>query len=163
MALKPIVIGCDNAAVELKNIVLGVLKEEGRTFENVGVDSADDQTEYPVIAQRVADKIIASNYEKEGILICGTGIGMAITANKFPGIYAAVCHDNYSAERARLSNNSNVCCMGARIIGPELAKKILREWLSLEFKGGRSLSKVEKISAIEKANYAVAAKGGPAK
>jgi len=156
MALKPIVIGCDNAAVELKNMVLGVLKEEGRTFENVGVDSAEDQTEYPVIAQRVAEKIIASNYEKEGILICGTGIGMAITANKFPGIYAAVCHDNYSAERARLSNNSNVCCMGARIIGPELAKKVLREWLSLEFKGGRSLSKVEKIAAIEKANYAVA-------
>ena len=77
------------------------------------------------------EKIIASDYGKEGILICGTGIGMAITANKFPGIYAAVCHDNYSAERARLSNNSNVLCMGARIIGPELAKKVLREWLSL--------------------------------
>jgi len=163
MALKSIVIGCDNAAVELKNILIGVLKEEGRTFENVGVDSPEDQTEYPVIAQRVADKIIASNYELEGILICGTGIGMAITANKFPGIYAAVCHDNYSAERARLSNNSNVCCMGARIIGPELAKKILREWLSLEFKGGRSLSKVEKINAIEKANYAMAAKASSAK
>ena len=154
MSMKPIVIGCDNAAVELKNVLIGVLKEEGRSFENVGVDSAEDQTGYPVIAQRVADKIIASNYEKEGILICGTGIGMAITANKFPGIYAAVCHDNFSAERARLSNNSNVFCMGARIIGPELAKKVLREWLSLEFKGGRSLSKVETIIAIEKANYA---------
>ncbi len=86
--------------------------------------------------------------------MCGTGIGMAITANKFPGIYAAVCHDTLSAERARLSNNSNVFCMGARIIGPELAKKVLREWLGLEFKGGRSLAKVEAINAIEKANYA---------
>lgn len=161
MALKPIVIGCDNAAVELKNVLIDVLKEEGRSFENVGVDSAEDQTEYPSVAERVAEKIIASNYAKEGILICGTGIGMAITANKFPGVYAAVCHDNYSAERARLSNNSNVCCMGARIIGPELAKKVLREWLSLEFKGGRSLSKVEKISAIENANYAT--KAGQAK
>ena len=99
------------------------------------MNSPDDQTEYPVVAQRAMEKIIASNYSKEGILICGTGIGMAITANKFPGIYAAVCHDNYSAERARLSNNSNVLCMGARIIGPELAKKVLREWLSLEFQG----------------------------
>jgi ribose 5-phosphate isomerase B len=104
----------------------------------------------------VAEKIVASNYEKEGILICGTGIGMAITANKFRGIYAAVCHDSYSAERARLSNNSNVLCMGARIIGPELAKKILREWLNLEFKGGRSLPKVQRIAAIEQENYAKA-------
>jgi ribose 5-phosphate isomerase B len=79
---------------------------------------------------------------------------MAIAANKFPGIYAAVCHDNYSAERARLSNNSNVLCMGARIIGPELAKKVLREWLRLEFQGGSSLPKVETIKAIERRNYA---------
>jgi len=156
MARKPIIIGCDNAAVELKNVVIGTMKEEGIPFEDVGVNSSDDQTEYPVVAQRALEKIIASDYSKEGILICGTGIGMAITANKFPGIYAAVCHDNYSAERARLSNNSNVLCMGARIIGPELAKKILREWLSLEFKGGRSLSKVQKISAIEQENYAKA-------
>lgn len=156
MARKSIIIGCDNAAVELKNVVIGTLKEEGIPFEDVGVNSPDDQTEYPVVAQRAMEKIIASDYSKEGILICGTGIGMSITANKFPGIYAAVCHDNYSAERARLSNNSNVLCMGARIIGPELAKKILREWLSLEFKGGRSLSKVQKITAIEQENYAKA-------
>jgi ribose 5-phosphate isomerase B len=160
MPSKPIVIGCDNAAVELKNVLIGLLKEEGLAFEDVGVNNAEDQTEYPEVARRAADKIIASNYQKEGILVCGTGIGMSITANKFPGIYAAVCHDNYSAERARLSNNSNMICMGARIIGPELAKKVLREWLHLEFKGGRSLSKVEKIVAIEKQNYkAVAAKG----
>jgi ribose 5-phosphate isomerase B len=156
MVRKPIIIGCDNAAVELKNVVIGTLKEECIPFEDVGVNSPDDQTEYPLVAQRTVEKIIASDYSKEGILICGTGIGMAITANKFPGIYAAVCHDNYSAERARLSNNSNVLCMGARIIGPELAKKVLREWLSLEFKGGRSLSKVQKIAAIEQENYAKA-------
>jgi ribose 5-phosphate isomerase B len=153
---KPIIIGCDNAAVDLKNVVIGVLKEQQIPFEDFGVDSPDDQTEYPLIAQNVAEKIVASNYEKEGILICGTGIGMAITANKFRGIYAAVCHDSYSAECARLSNNSNVLCMGARIIGPELAKKILREWLNLEFKGGRSLPKVQRIAAIEQENYAKA-------
>jgi ribose 5-phosphate isomerase B len=162
MSSKPIVIGCDNAAVELKKVLIGVLKEERLDFEDVGVNSAEDQTEYPEVARRAADKIIASNYQKEGILVCGTGIGMSITANKFPGIYAAVCHDNYSAERARLSNNSNMICMGARIIGPELAKKVLREWLHLEFQGGRSLSKVEKIVAIEKQNYKAAAAKGSA-
>ena len=88
------------------------------------------------------------------VWICGTGIGMAITANKFPGIYAAVCHDTFSAERARLSNNTNVFCMGARIVAPELARKLLREWLGMEFKGGPSLAKVEEIHAIEKVNYA---------
>jgi ribose 5-phosphate isomerase B len=162
MPSKPIVIGCDNAAVDLKKVLIDVLKEEKLAFEDVGVNSAEDQTEYPEVARRAADKIIASNYQKEGILVCGTGIGMSITANKFPGIYAAVCHDNYSAERARLSNNSNMICMGARIIGPELAKKVLREWLHLEFKGGRSLSKVEKIVAIEKQNYKTATAKGSA-
>jgi ribose 5-phosphate isomerase B len=154
MTRKPIVIGCDNAAVQLKEALIGVLKEEGYSFEDVGVEHSEDQTGYPVIAQRVADRIIASNYHKEGILICGTGIGMAITANKFPGIYAAVCHDTFSSERARLSNNTNVFCMGARIVAPELARKLLREWLGEEFKGGPSLAKVEAIHAIEKVNYA---------
>jgi ribose 5-phosphate isomerase B len=154
MTRKPIVIGCDNAAVQLKEALIGVLKEEGYSFEDVGVERSEDQTGYPVIAQRVADRIIASNYHKEGILICGTGIGMAITANKFPGIYAAVCHDTFSAERARLSNNTNVFCMGARIVAPELARKLLREWLGMEFKGGPSQAKVEAIHAIEKVNYA---------
>jgi ribose 5-phosphate isomerase B len=153
MTRKPIVIGCDNAAVQLKEALIGVLKEEGYSFEDVGVERSEDQTGYPVIAQRVADRIIASNYRKEGILICGTGIGMAITANKFPGIYAAVCHDTFSAERARLSNDTNVFCMGARIVAPELARKLLREWLGMEFKGGPSLAKVEAIHAIEKVNY----------
>ncbi|NLZ45042.1 MAG: RpiB/LacA/LacB family sugar-phosphate isomerase [Clostridia bacterium] len=120
---------------------------------DVGVNSPDDETIYPLIAEKVVKEIINSNYEKQGILLCGTGIGMAITANKFPGIYAAVCHDAYAAERARLSNNVNVFCMGARIIGPELAKKVLKEWLNLEFKGGRSLPKVTKISEIERSNF----------
>lgn len=144
-----LVIGCDNAAVTLKNEIKEFLSKEGFVFTDVGVNSSDDETIYPLVAEKVAKEIMLSKYQKNGILICGTGIGMAIAANKFPGIYAAVCHDNYSAERARLSNNSNVICMGARIIGPELAKKVLKEWLTLEFKGGRSLPKVEKIKEIE--------------
>jgi ribose 5-phosphate isomerase B len=146
---KQYVIGCDNAAVELKRELIKLLQAEGLAYQDLGVDNQADETMYPLVAERVAQAIIASHYQKEGILICGTGIGMAITANKFPGIYAAVCHDIYSAERARLSNNTNIICMGARVIGPELAKKILLEWLNLEFQGGRSSSKVEKIREIE--------------
>jgi ribose 5-phosphate isomerase B len=149
MKHKPIVIGCDNAAVALKNTIKTVLDEQGIPYEDVGVNADQDSTAYPSVAALVAQKIIDSKYEKEGILICGTGIGMSITANKFPGIYAAVCHDAYSAERARLSNNTNVMCMGARVIGPELARKLAEEWLGLEFKGGRSAEKLQVIREIE--------------
>jgi len=149
MAQKPIIIGCDNAAVGLKNAIKTVLDEQGIAYEDVGVGSEADGTAYPSIAEKVAQEIIKSNYAKEGILICGTGIGMSIAANKFPGIYAAVCHDTYSAERARLSNNSNVLCMGARVIGLELAKKVATEWLRLEFQGGRSAQKLQVIREIE--------------
>jgi ribose 5-phosphate isomerase B len=149
MERKPLVIGCDNAAFRLKQEIMAFLDSQGYIYEDIGVNSEDDETMYPSIAEGVAKEIMSSGYSKEGILLCGTGIGMAITANKFPGVYAAVCHDNYSAERARLSNNANVICMGARVIGPELAKKILTEWLSLRFLGGRSLPKVAKIKEIE--------------
>jgi len=147
---KELVIGCDNAAVGLKKVIIKLLDELGYKYEDVGVTGEEDPTYYPNVAKMVAERIIASDYKKEGILICGTGIGMAITANKFPGIYAAVCHENYSAERARLSNNTNVICMGARIIGPELAKKVMKEWLSLEFQGGSSQAKVDTIKDIER-------------
>ena len=147
---KDIVIGCDNAAVSLKRILINVLEENRIAYEDVGVESEDDQTVYPEIAKGVCEAIIASDYEKEGIIICGTGIGMAMTANKFRGIFAAVCHDSYSAERLRLSNNGNVICFGARIIGPELAKKILREWLELSYvPGGRSQPKVDAMRNID--------------
>lgn len=152
---KRIVIGCDNAAVEMKHTLEGVLKEMNIPFEDVGVESDKDGTVYPEVASRVCELIIASGYQKEGIILCGTGIGMAMTANKFPGIFAAVCHDSFSAERSRLSNNGNVICMGARVIGPELAKKILREWLSLEYvPGGSSQPKVDSMRFIDAAKRA---------
>jgi ribose 5-phosphate isomerase B len=150
---KPIVIGCDNAAVELKNALIGVLGKLGIPYEDVGVSEKEDQTLYPEIAGRVCETIIASDYQKDGIILCGTGIGMAMTANKFPGIFAAVCHDSFSAERLRLSNNGNVICMGARVIGPELAKKVLCEWLALEYvPGGRSQPKVDCMRSIDGAS-----------
>lgn len=151
--MKEIVIGCDNAAVALKQQVINYLKQQGVKYEDVGVGTAEDQEIYPIIAKKVSERIIESNFKKDGILLCGTGIGMAIAANKFPGIYAAVCHDVYSAERARLSNDTNIMTMGARVIGPELAKKILKEWLSLEFKPGSSSDKVAKIKEFEDLNF----------
>ena len=150
--MRTIVIGCDNAAVPLKNALIKFLESKGVTVENMGCDSAGDPTNYPATAKRVCNNIIASGFQKRGILLCGTGIGMAISANKFKGIRAAVCHDNYSAERSVLSNNANVLCLGERVIGHELAKKIVGEWITLEFKDGNSTPKVEEIIAIETEN-----------
>lgn len=150
---KPVVLGCDNLGFALRLAVEEVLRERGVAFESVGVDSPDDQTPYPLIAQRVAEAILKSGYAKDGILLCGTGIGMAISANKFPGLYAACCHDIYSAERARLSNNTNVLTMGALVVGPALARRLVVEWLSREFAPGRSTAKVEAVRAIEDRNF----------
>ncbi len=150
---QTIVIGCDNAAVSMKKMLTDFLEEKGIIVENMGCDSPDDPTNYPTIAKRVCEKIIESGYTKRGILVCGTGIGMSITANKFKGIRAAVCHENYSAERSVLSNNCNVLCMGERVIGYELAKKVVGEWITLEFKDGRSTPKVQEIIDIEKENF----------
>jgi len=147
-----IVIGCDNAAIALKDALISFLESRGVQVENVGCFSEEDSTYYPEIAERVCRRIIESGFQKNGVLVCGTGIGMSITANKFKGIRAALCHDNYSAERSVLSNNCNILCMGERVIGHELAKKILGEWITLEFKDGSSTPKVQAIIDIENRN-----------
>jgi ribose 5-phosphate isomerase B len=136
----------------MKDMLIKFLEGRGVTVENVGCDSAEDPVFYPVIAKRACGRIADSGYEKRGILVCGTGIGMCMTANKFKGIRAAVCHDNFSAERSVLSNNGNVLCMGERVIGHELAKKIAGEWITLEFKEGPSSPKVQAIANIENEN-----------
>lgn len=153
MDRKTIVIGCDNAAVDMKNKISEYLQKKGCMVENMGCDSADDPTNYPTIAKRVCSNIIESGYNKRGILICGTGIGMAMTANKFKGIRAAVCHDPYSAERSILSNDANILCMGARVVAIQLAQKIVDEWLPLEFKDSPSTAKVNEIKGIEQENF----------
>lgn len=148
--MREYIIGCDCAAVELKNTIKELLENEGIKVEDVGVKTVEDGTYYPNVAKTLCEKIQESDYEKRGILVCGTGIGMAISANKCKGIRAAVCHDQYSGERAVLSNNANAFCFGQRVIGPELAKKIVKEIISLEFKDGSSTPKVEAINALEK-------------
>ncbi len=144
--MLPIAIGADDAAIELKNIVKTYIQQQG--FEVVDYSQDANNPLYPDIAFTVASAIKEGKYER-GILLCGTGIGMSIVANKVPGIRAAQCHDTYSAERARKSNNAQVMTLGARVIGPELAKSIVAAWLASNFEGGGSTSKVEKIGYYE--------------
>lgn len=151
--MHDIVIGCDNAGVALKNTLLELLGSMDIKAEDVGCFEAKDETLYPYIAKRVCDKVIESGYQKRGILICGTGIGMCMTANKFRGIRAAVAHDSFSAMRSILSNDGNVLCMGARVIGPELAKLIVSQWIGLEFVDGSSTPKVQAIMETERVNF----------
>lgn len=148
-------IGCDNAAWGLKEIIKDYLeKTRGIEFKDVGIFNSDDNELYPNVAKKVSNIIQdEKNGVEFGILICGTGIGMALTANKFKGIRAAVCHDAFSTERAKLSNNTNIMTMGARVIGAETAKKMVDIWLDNEYIKGRSESKINRISEFEAENF----------
>ncbi|QBH97550.1 ribose 5-phosphate isomerase B [Limnobaculum zhutongyuii] len=146
--MLPIAIGCDDAAIEMKNQLVEFLKQKGIAVIDYSCDQHPEPTVYPDIAVDVAQAIKAGKHER-GILICGTGIGMSITANKVPGIRAAQCHDAYSAQRARKSNNAQIISLGARVIGLELAKNIVENWLDSEFDGKSSGPKVDKISYYE--------------
>lgn len=143
-----IVIGSDHYGYPLKEDVLSYLKMLNHEVIDMGVDNPNTPVDYPDIAEKVAVTIAEGKYER-GILICGTGIGMAMVANKVPGVRAACCHDPYSAERARKSNNAQILTMGSQIVAPVLARVLLDHWLNSEFKGGRSKPKVEKIIAID--------------
>lgn len=149
---KPIVIGADDAGLGLKTVIKGHLDDLGVAYDDVGVETADATAlgiDYPDVAETAATAIRDGRYER-GILICGTGIGMAIAANKVPGVRAALAHDVYSAQRARRSNDAQVLTMGARVIGPEAAKTVVSAWLESEFDGGGSTRKVAKIVDLER-------------
>jgi ribose 5-phosphate isomerase B len=146
-----IAIGCDEAAYRLKKIIIDHLNNRN-DIELVDFGAEENQTVlYPDVAKIVAEAVASGEFER-GILVCGTGIGMAITANKVNGIRAAVCHDPFSAERARKSNDAQVMCMGERVIGTELAKYLVDIWLKCDFSGGGSQPKVDRIREIECAN-----------
>ncbi|NDL62185.1 ribose 5-phosphate isomerase B [Acerihabitans arboris] len=146
--MSSIAIGGDDAAVELKRVVSEFLQQQGYDVVDYSRSPGDGGNAYPDIAFLVAQAIKADKHDR-GILICGTGIGMSIVANKVPGIRAALCHDTYSAQRARKSNNAQIITLGARVLGPELAKTIIGAWLAAEFEGGRSAPKVAKITHYE--------------
>jgi ribose 5-phosphate isomerase B len=153
-----IAIGCDEAAYELKEALKAYLEELGEAVEDYGVYNTDPVL-YPDIALKVAS-VVAEGKHARGILICGTGIGMSITANKVPGVRAALCHDVYSAERSRKSNNAQIITMGSRVIGVELAKTILKAWLESEFKDGRSTPKVARMVEIDESFRAARSQEG---
>jgi ribose 5-phosphate isomerase B len=142
-----VAIGCDHLGLNLKEIIKEHMRSKNIDVVDFGVNDTTP-VDYPDVGIMVAEKVAAGDFDR-AILICGTGIGMAIVANKVPGVRAAQCHDVYSAERARKSNNAQVMTMGALVVGPELAKKLVDVWLESEFQGGRSLPKVEKIDKID--------------
>jgi ribose 5-phosphate isomerase B len=144
-----VALGCDEAAYEMKQAMIEHVRSLGHEVEDFGTHDAQPVL-YPDVAIKVAEAIAAGHYDR-GILMCGTGIGVAISANKVPGIRAAQAHDTYSAERARKSNDAQIVTMGARVIGIELAKTIAESFLSSEFEpGGRSQPKVDRIEAYER-------------
>lgn len=146
-----IAVGSDHLALDLKNTICQFLQEKGVDYYDFGTLTLEP-VDYPDIAEIVAEAIAKGDFDR-GLLLCGTGLGMAIAANKVRGIRAATCHDVYSAERARKSNNAQIMTMGSQVIGPELAKMLVDAWLNSEFQGERSAPKVAKIMQIEEKNY----------
>jgi len=142
-----VAIGSDQFGYALKENLKAHLVRLGHEPVDFGC-LPDESVDYPDVAILVAEKIAHGEYLR-GILVCGTGIGMAITANKIPGVRAACCHDPYSAERARASNDAQILTMGAEIVGPSLGRYLVDIWLASEFAGGRSTRKVEKIKQLD--------------
>src|SRR5215216_833876 len=145
--LKRIAIGSDHVGYHLKEEIKKYLTEWGYMYQDFGTH-ATERTDYPLFAKDVTSAV-TSNQADLGILVCGTGVGMSITANKVKGIRAVVCSEPYSAMLARQHNNTNVLALGSRVVGPELAKMIVKAWLETEFEGGRHASRLEIISEIE--------------
>jgi ribose 5-phosphate isomerase B len=143
-----LIVGSDHFGFPIKTAAIEHLNQLGYQVEDVGCSGEDDITDYPDIAVALANRIASGEFER-GILVCGTGIGMAMVANKVPGVRAACCHDPYSAERARKSNDAQIITFGGQIIGPSLACSLLDHWLVSEFGGGRSLPKVAKIKELD--------------
>jgi ribose 5-phosphate isomerase B len=144
---KRIAIGSDHVGYPLKDEIKNYLDELGYSYQDFGAHSSE-RTDYPLFARDVTSAIAAGQADL-GILVCGTGVGMSITANKVKGIRAVVCSEPYSAMLSRQHNNTNVLALGSRVVGPELARMIVKAWLEAEFEGGRHASRVEMISQIE--------------
>ena len=145
--MKKLVIGCDHAAFELKEKLKSHLIDRGFAVEDVGAYSTDS-CDYPVFAAKLCQKILCGEFDT-GILLCGTGIGMSIAANKYKGIRAACCSDTFSARMAREHNNANVLCIGSRVLGTGLAFDLADTYLDTAFEGGKHQRRVGLITDIE--------------
>ena len=145
-----IAIGNDHTAVDMKNHIKKYLEDKGYDIVNFGTDTADS-VDYPLYGEKVAKAVAAGECDL-GILICGTGIGISLAANKVKGIRAAVCSEAYSAELTRRHNDANIIAVGARVVGTATAETIVDAFLNAEFEGGRHARRVDMITAIEKEN-----------
>ncbi|AEB76941.1 ribose 5-phosphate isomerase B [Clostridium botulinum] len=143
-----IAIGSDHGGVNLKKDVIKHLQEKGIEVKDFGTYT-EESCDYPEYGQKVAEQVVAENYDF-GIVICGTGIGISISANKVPGARAALCHDTFSAHATREHNNANILALGARVTGPGLALDIVDTFLGAKFEGGRHERRIDKITEIEK-------------
>jgi ribose 5-phosphate isomerase B len=146
-ASRKIIIGADHLGLPLKNVVRDHLVGRGYTVVDAGVVS-DDPVDYPDIGAKVAEAVGRGEYER-GVLICGTGAGMAIVANKVPDVRAVCINDPYTAERAVASNDAQIVTLGSKVVGPGAAVKLIDIWLESEFQGGASAAKVEKIKKLD--------------
>lgn len=142
-----IAIGNDHVAVEMKNLVKEHLESKGYEVVNFGTDTSE-RANYPVYGKKVADAVASGECDM-GVLICGTGVGISLAANKVKGIRACVCSDPYTARLTRQHNNANIIAFGARVVGQELALMIVDEFFGAEFEGGRHQTRVDMITAIE--------------
>jgi ribose 5-phosphate isomerase B len=142
-----IAIACDHAGHGLKTEILKLLKELQVPVTDLGCASATESVHYPLYGKKVVDALLARPRSR-GILICGTGLGMSIVANRFPGIRAALCHDMFTAILSRRHNDSNMLVLGGRIIGPDLGKEIVRVWLQTSFEGGRHQERLNLLEQL---------------
>ena len=140
-------IGNDHSAVEMKQEITEYLKELGHEVVNYGTDS-NESCDYPEYGEKVGRAVVSGEVEK-GILICGTGFGISLAANKVKGVRAVVCSEPYTAKLSRMHNDANILAFGARVVGIEMAKMIVNEWLNAEFEGGRHQRRIDMVMAIE--------------
>ena len=145
-----IAIGSDHVGIELKPLIIEYLKELGHEVKDFGPHSSE-RTDYPIYGQMVAEDVAVGNSDG-GVLICGTGVGISISANKVRGIRAVVCSEPYSAKLSKEHNNTNIVAFGSRVVGSELAKMIVKEWLDATYEGGRHSKRLGMITELENMN-----------
>jgi ribose 5-phosphate isomerase B len=145
--MKQIAIGCDHRGFGLKELIMAFLQNEGYSYQDFGCHSTEP-VDYPDIAQEVGEAVASGNFD-QGVLICSTGIGMCIAANKIQGVRAALCHNVFAAQRARQHNDANVLCLGGEDVDASVAIEIVKTFLTTDFEGGRHTRRVNKIKALE--------------
>ncbi|MBI4682870.1 MAG: ribose 5-phosphate isomerase B [Nitrospirae bacterium] len=145
--MMKVAIGCDHAGIAMKNEIIPILEELDVDWEDFGT-KCEESCDYPDYGEKVSEAVSKGNVDR-GILICGTGIGMSIVANKFPGVRAALCSEDYSAKMSRMHNDANLLVLPGRIINGKTAEEIVKVWFKTDFEGGRHQRRLDKIKAIE--------------